>query len=362
MQKIINNYNLLNSTVDFNKYKNILVVCDNFLLDSFLVKYLKSLNLNIHTFTDFKPNPKYEEVLEGIKEFKENNCDLIISIGGGSAIDVAKTIKAFVTLDDKENYLNQKIIKNDIELVAVPTTAGTGSESTQFAVIYYEGNKYSIDSEYILPNYVLLESKFLESLPLYQKKSTMLDALCQGIESYWSVNSTDESKKYAKEAIKIILSNYKEYINEQKDVYSKIMEASNYSGKAINISKTTAAHAMSYKITSLYGVSHGHAVALCLPHIWEYMINNINLTSDSRGEEYLEKVFDDLDSIFECNNHKETLEKLKEILNNINLNYTGIVKEEDINTLTSSVNENRLKNNPVSLNKETIEKIYRKLM
>jgi len=350
MQKIINDYNHLSDILDLSKYNNVLVVCDNFLLNSFFLNYLKKINSNIHTFTSFKPNPKYEEVLEGIRVFKENNCDLIVAVGGGSAIDVAKTIKAFVNLNEEQNYLDQKIVKNDINLLAVPTTAGTGSESTQFAVIYYEGNKYSIDSEYILPNFVLLESKFLESLPLYQKKSTMLDALCQGIESYWSVNSTDESKKYAKKAIKIILENYKDYINEKEEVYSKIMEASNYSGKAINISKTTAAHAMSYKITSLYGVSHGHAVALCLPYIWEYMIENLELVSDIRGKEYLETVFNDLDLFFESSNHKETLLKLRQILNDINLNYTGIAKEKDINLLSSSVNENRLKNNPVKLN------------
>lgn len=360
MQKFIESYNDLKSIIEKNK--NILVVCDSFLLNSFIFEILKKMNINIFTFTEFKPNPKYEEVLEGIKVFKENNCDLIIGIGGGSAIDVAKTIKAFVTLDNDNNYLKQQIKENNIPLVAIPTTAGTGSESTHFAVIYFDGKKYSIDDNSILPKYVLLEPKFLESLPLYQKKSTLLDALCQGIESYWSVNSTDESKNYARRAIKIILDNYIKYINENKEVYPKIMEASNYSGRAINISKTTAAHAMSYKITSLYGISHGHAVATCLPHIWEYMINNMDKVMDSRGTKYLDEIFSDLDFIFGCENHKDTLIKLNKILEDINLQHTNIVDEKDISELVSSVNENRLKNNPVFLDTKAIEKIYKKLL
>ncbi len=361
-QIFINDYRELNNQLKIGESKSILVVCDKFLLDSFFLDFLKKLNVSIHTFTDFKPNPKYEEVLEGIKIFKENNCDLIIAVGGGSAIDVAKCIRSFSTLDEKKNYLQQKIMANDIPLLAVPTTAGTGSESTHFAVIYYDGVKYSVDDSSVLPNYVLLEAKFLESLPLYQKKSTLLDALCQGIESYWSVNSTDESKKYAKLAISGILKNYQRYIAGDNSVNDEIMKAANYSGRAINISKTTAAHAMSYKITSLYGISHGHAVAVCLPHIWEYMIDHINDTHDARGAQYLDGVFNDLDAMFGTVSHRETIAKLIDMYDDIDIPYTGVINVDDLEVLTKSVNVDRLKNNPISLDVEVIENIYKKLI
>lgn len=361
-QIYIYDYNNINQIINLDKYENILVVCSKSLLNSFIIEYLKNSSSNIHLFTEFNPNPKYEEVLKGLKLLKENNCKLIIAIGGGSAIDVAKTIKAFSNLNEEDNYLNQQIVENDIKLLAVPTTAGTGSESTKFAVIYYDENKYSVDHISILPDYVLLESKFLESLPIYQKKSTMMDALCQGIESYWSVNSTEESKKYASIAIKLILDNYKEYIKENKAVYSDILKAANYSGRAINISKTTAAHAMSYKITSLYGISHGHAVALTLPHIWEYMINNIDKCIDIRGQAYLKNVFLELNKIFDTKNSLDSIKKFIEICDNIDLKMLGFIKDEDVKILTDSVNENRLKNNPVYLDKTEIEKIYSKLL
>lgn len=361
MQKIINNYKDLNKLIDLTD-KSILLVCDKFLLDSFIFNHIKGYSSNIHTFTDFKPNPKYEETLEGIKILKKYNCEIIIAIGGGSAIDVAKTIKAFSTLNSNENYLMQEIKDNNISLVAIPTTAGTGSESTHFAVIYYEGKKYSVAHESMRPKYVLLEPKLLESLPLYQKKSTMLDALCQGIESYWSVGSNDESKTYAKKAIKLILENYKEYIKENKSVYDKILMAANYSGRAINISKTTAAHAMSYKITSLYNISHGHAVAVCLPNVWEYMINNLNYTVDSRGKDYIETIFSDLDNMFGTTSHMETVEKIKNIYSEIDIKYSNIINANDLQQLVSSVNVERLNNNPVKLDEMALQKIYKKLI
>ena len=265
-------------------------------------------------------------------------------------------------MDPSENYLKQKIEGNHLSLLAVPTTAGTGSESTHFAVIYYEGTKYSVDAESVLPDYVYLEPRFLDTLPIYQKKSTMLDALCQGIESYWSIHSTEESKKYAKKAIQLILKNYKEYIAGNKETHPDILKAANFAGKAINISKTTAAHAMSYKITSLYGTSHGHAVSLCLPLVWEYMIQHIDQVQDERGEQYLEQVFQDLDKFFHTKNHEKSIQKMRKIYEEIEIPYTHMVKEEDIATLTSSVNAQRLKNNPIPLPEEVIEQIYRTLL
>ena len=100
MQEIIGNYRDLNKVINIYN-KNILLVCSNSLLNSFICDYLKEHSSNIHIFTEFNSNPKYEEVLKGIEILKKYNCEVIIAIGGGSAIDVAKTIKAFSTLDWK---------------------------------------------------------------------------------------------------------------------------------------------------------------------------------------------------------------------------------------------------------------------
>ena len=349
--------------VSFVKKKHIkpLIVASQMFNQSSLKKNFDENNIDYVLFSDFSPNPKYEELVKGINEFKNNNCNYIISFGGGSAIDIAKCIKLYASITSSDNYLKEDKNYNLIEHLCIPTTAGTGSESTRFAVIYKDGVKNSITHDSIIPNNVILNYQLLKTLPDYQKKSTMLDALCQAIESYWSVNSTLESKEYAKEAMMLILKNIFKYLENDENAMKQIMKASNLAGKAINISQTTAAHAMSYKITSLYGTSHGHAVALCLPYIWEYMINNLDKCIDPRGKNYIVNIMQDLASIFECEDVHKAINKLKNIINRLNLSIPQ-VNAVELDKLVNSVNQERLKNNPIKLEKENIEEIYSKAL
>ena len=260
-----------------------MIVCDQAYEFLPLKRFLDCLPISTVKFSDFESNPQYESVVLGVKLFRQENCDFIIAVGGGSAIDVAKCIKLYFKMSQDVNFLKQKMEDTKVPLIALPTTAGTGSESTQYAVIYYDGEKQSVTHDSILPDYVILEPSVLISLPLFQKKCTMLDALCQGIESWWSANSTEESKKYSQKAVQLIIDNWEKYIFENDcEASKKIMCAANYAGRAINITQTTASHAMSYKITSLYNVPHGYAVALCLPRLWTYMLGNLNKVIDCR--------------------------------------------------------------------------------
>ncbi len=110
---------------------------------------------------------------------------------------------------------------NNIPLLAVPTTAGTGSEATRFAVIYYGGNKQSVTSESLIPDAVVLDPDTLITLPLHQKKATMMDALCHSIESFWSINSTDESKEFSRTAIREILENAEMGAKKLTEIFDK---------------------------------------------------------------------------------------------------------------------------------------------
>ena len=349
-----------NDIVKFIKKNAIkpLIVSTEIFNQSSLKKTLDSNNVDYVLFNNCSPNPKYEELVLGISKFKDNNCDYIISYGGGSAIDIAKCIKLYGNQKECDNYLESEKQFNLIKHLAIPTTAGTGSESTRFAVVYKDGVKNSVTHDSIIPNDVILNYSLLRTLPDYQKKSTMLDALCQAIESYWSINSTLESKKYAKEAMILILKYMFKYLENNEEAMENIMKASNLAGKAINISQTTAAPAMSYKITSLYGTSHGHAVALCLPYIWEYMVNNLEKCIDPRGKDYIVDVMHDLAEIFECDNVKEAIDKLKGIIKRLNLSIPHINSNVELDELANSVNQERLKNNPIKLEKEKIIEIY----
>lgn len=323
---------------------------------------IDSLKINHVRFSEFTSNPKYEEVSMGVEYYNDNNCDGILAIGGGSAIDVAKCIKLFFKMDTNKNYLDQPKLDTIIPLVAIPTTAGTGSEATHFAVIYYGGDKFSVAHSSILPDSVILDSNLLDSLSLYQKKSTLMDALCHSIESLWAVAATKESIEYSKTSISKILLNYKSYLNNPNEkINHEIMEASNLAGKAINITKTTAAHAMSYKLTSLFNIAHGHAVALCLPFVWEFMANEL-VNPNSKIEQSLKSdtknKFKILNNLFLTSSSIDSINKLKKMLLEMELSAPQKIDDNQIKTLVDSVNIERLKNNPLKLEKEDLTQIY----
>lgn len=359
------NYKELDEYFYNNKVATALVVCGGSFRFLKISEYFDSLEerlrIKIVKFNDFKPNPLYDSVVKGIEVFRKNNCDLIIAVGGGSAMDVAKCIKLYSNMNSKENYLKQTIIPNDIRLLAVPTTSGTGSEATRYAVIYYDGEKQSVSDYSCIPSTVLMDASVLKTLPEYQKKSTMMDALCHAIESYWSVNSTKESQAYSKAAIEIILKNQNLYLTNDEVGNANMLKAANIAGKAINITQTTAGHAMCYKLTSLYGIAHGHAAALCVSKIFPYMIVNIDKCIDSRGVDFLKNIFDEIAFAMGCDSADRASCLFNELLTDLKLTVPG-TNENDYKILKTSVNPVRLKNNPVVLDPVDIDLLYHQIL
>ena len=364
MQTIISgkdSYKKIEEILNDVKSKKFMLVCDSSFEFLSIKDYFNQIKIPYVKFSDFTPNPLYEDVVKGVKIFNRENCDAIVAIGGGSSLDVAKCIKLYSKLDGSENYLTQEYSDAKIPLIALPTTAGTGSESTRFAVIYYEGKKQSVNHISIIPNFAILESSVLKTLPLYQKKCTLLDALCQAIEAWWSVNSTDESKEYSKKAIEKITKNIKEYfLSPSEEVLSEIMLGANFAGRAINITQTTAAHAMSYKLTSLYKIPHGHAVAICLAPLFKFMSENLDKCIDSRGKKYLQKTFEDISSCLGENSVNGAIGWFFDLLKEMEIGSPDI-KEEDLEILVSSVNVERLSNNPIKLTAQDLENLYKRI-
>ena len=364
MQKIVScekSYQKIGEVLKNIGAKKYMLVCSTTFFKVGLDKYFESIDIPCVYFSEFTPNPKYEEICKGADIFEKEGCDAIVAVGGGSAIDVAKGIKAFYKMDRTKLCFNEKLKDSKIPLLAVPTTAGTGSESTRFAVFYYGGEKQSLGNAFLLPEYAFLDPTLLYTLPEYQKKCTLLDALCQAIESWWSVNSNDESKLYAKTAVEKIVNNYRGYLfeNDSKST-EEIMQGSNLAGRAINITATTSAHAMSYKMTTLYGIPHGHAVGIGLAHIFEYMVNNTDKCTDSRGEQYLTQIFNDIAVALGAENATEGVKKYKNILKELEIE-GPIATKEELDVLASSVNVGRLKNNPVALSYDALYNLYCKI-
>jgi alcohol dehydrogenase class IV len=160
-----------------------------------LSEQLKSYS--IVNFNDFTANPKIDNIKEGIELFNDNDCDVVIAVGGGSVIDMAKSINILsVQNGDPKNIIQgrEKILNKGKNLIAIPTTSGAGSEATHFAVVYIDKEKFSIAHEYILPNTAIVDPTFTFKLNSRVTAISGIDALSQAMESHWSVNSDNESK------------------------------------------------------------------------------------------------------------------------------------------------------------------------
>ncbi|MDE6659575.1 MAG: iron-containing alcohol dehydrogenase [Eubacterium sp.] len=371
-----------------------MIVCDFFDVLS-CHDYIESLNYDFVLFKDFSSNPTYEQVVAGVNLFRKENCDFIISIGGGSSIDTAKNIKLFTQLDEANGpYVKQEFVYSPIKHLCIPGTSGTGSDSTRYSVVYYQGEKFSVTHDCIVPEYVILDTSLLETLPLFQKKCTVLDALSQCIEAIWSVNTNEKCREYAIAGMRLIFKYMMPYLRNEKEALHYMQLAANYSGKAINISQTTAGHALSYKLTSLYHLPHGYAVALCLPKVWRYMNNQENSrravemeelgiakhkdlpilqnlytengtfkpVSEMTTREILVSAFQILKAEFKMKTTNKAIKQYEFIVKEVlELESPELEDEKHLEILSNSVNPVRLGNNPEPLDHDTIYRIYQEV-
>ena len=241
-----------------------------------------------------------------------------------------------------------------LSLVAIPTTSGSGSQATHFAVIYLEKYKYSVSHSYILPDYVIVDSDLTKTTPKKIAAICAMDALSQAIESLWAINSTDESRRFASESINLILRSIRLAINKKENqALAEMSLGSHLAGKAINISKTTAPHAISYILTSCYQIPHGHAVALLLAP-------TALISSQKHNNHKFAESFKLICKFFECNTADEFYLKWMNLMVEIGLNCKideSLFSRKDIEFISKSVNEERLSNHPVQLKYKDILEI-----
>lgn len=290
-------------------------------------------------FNDFAVNPKWEDVLKGISALRKTDSDLIIAVGGGSVLDMAKLIRFFNSYKGLPTECNYVKYEELLPLFAMPTTAGTGAEATKFAVCYFNGIKYSVEHSDILPDYALIYPPFTYNNPKYLTACSAFDALSQSIESYWSVNATEESENYSLKAFDLLKDNIISVVNNPTEESRNAASLGSYwAGRAINIAKTTAPHAFSYQFTSKCGYPHGHAVALTFPFFFNI---NVNATKDQ-----LQEGID-----FEKYQRKISILRdfdVKRLIEDIGLSFREL-DGQNIYKLLIDVNVQRLRNNPVKI-------------
>jgi len=256
-----------------------LVVTDKGLLQTAVpaavMKSLEAAGVKWTLFGDVEPNPSIQTVEKGAALFREFGCSGIVAVGGGSPIDAAKGIGILVTSGGpmREYFTGKKVERPLPPLVAVPTTCGTGSEVTQFAVITDTERhfKLGIGSPFNLPRVAVVDPSLLVQLPARLVASTGMDALCHAIESYTNDVAQPVSDALNLHAIQLIATHLRPAVaNGNLHDLSGMAMASMLAGMGFNNTRTTLVHAMSHAVTGHAQVPHGVANAILLPHVLEF--------------------------------------------------------------------------------------------
>ncbi len=297
-------------------------------------------------FYDFSSNPRIEDIERGIALVQKERPDIIVAVGGGSVMDMAKIINVLAVQ-------KEPITMRGMPLVAIPTTAGTGSEVTQFAAFYIDKTKHSLDHPYVRPDYAIVDPMLAYTLPPRITASTGMDALSQAIESYWNIYATDESKKYAREAIVLAHNHLKDAVQNPSSKSREAMARAAYlAGKAINITRTTACHAVSYPMTAHFGIPHGHAVALTLGSMFEY----------NSKEPKAQKTMQELEHLLGVQSTYHARAKIETLMDNIGLERHLYKLGVDVEVVVKNgFNPERVKNNPRVLTESALRSMLRDL-
>ncbi len=228
------------------------------------------------------PEPGLKLADQGAEIAQQNNCDCVIGVGGGSAMDVAKAISILLTNGGKAvDYIGLgKITKPGVPKIMVPTSAGTGAEVTFTAVFINEetGSKAGMNGDPLYPEAAVLDPALTMSLPPHVTAATGIDALTHALEAYTSVQAHQLSEMYSLEAIDLIVNNIRSAYADGRNMEarSNMLLASLLGGKALAIAGVGLVHAMAYPLGGMFGISHGLANAVLLPYVTEYnLIGNL---------------------------------------------------------------------------------------
>ena len=274
------------------KDENAVLITDKFMVDSGMADIiLKKLSncKEVSVFSEVVPDPPMDLIERGIAFLQDKDCDVVVALGGGSSIDAAKAIVYMAKkIDEKQNPDNQKKIK----LIALPTTSGTGSEVTSFAVVNdTEAHvKYPLISDSLTADEAILDAELVRSVPPAITADTGMDVLTHAIESYVSINHNEFTSALAEKSIEICgVYLYRAYV-DGNDMHArqKMHVASCLAGLSFNTAGLGITHSMAHQLGAMFHIPHGRANAMLLPHIVEFN-SDINKHSKSQ-KEYLPAV------------------------------------------------------------------------
>jgi alcohol dehydrogenase class IV len=312
-------------------------------------------------------NPTDVDVFKALKIQINELPDVVIAIGGGSAIDMAKSwvalsyLKRKAELDhtDVLNSIKTKEYLNyttSIPIYAVPTTAGTGSEVTRWATVWnIEGQtKYSIEAPWLCPKYAYIIPEYTKSMPKRLTLSTGLDALCHAIEAYWAKSSNVMIREISKMSIRLIVEYLPKVLSDGDNLFyrEKVCLGSLFSGLAFSNTRTTACHSISYPLTMRFGVEHGLACALSLAKVME-----INLPMIIEADELMKAL-----EVTSSEELQTWLDDLSNEIVKLRLSTFGICKKDIPNLVNLSFTQGRMDNNPVEISSDDVRELLYSLL
>jgi phosphonate metabolism-associated iron-containing alcohol dehydrogenase len=266
-QEKLNNILLLTSPNSVERYG----------LQKGLIEPFKSEGKKVHMFQNIQKSD-LATIQEAVGFSKRVDPKIIIAIGGGAVLDTAKICAALLTNKGTvANYVIKKdrtLTNRPVRLIVFPTTAGTGSEVSPFAVVWDSDKKkkYSFESEHLYPDMAIVDPKLTITMLPHLTACTGMDALTQAVEAYWARNSNPISDLFAIESIKLVLGNLETAVKKGQDIKARenMAKAALYAGLAFSNTRTTICHSISYPLTAHFDIPHGHAVSLTLAPILEF--------------------------------------------------------------------------------------------
>jgi alcohol dehydrogenase len=324
----------------------------------------------VERWSDFAPNTDAADLARGLEVLGAFRPDLVLAVGGGSAMDMAKLLCAYADRDggDVETSIRAggRIDARDLGLVLVPTTSGSGAETTHFAVVYTGHEKHSIAGDGMRPDRIVLDPVLTLSGSAYQRATSGIDAVCQAIESLWATGATDTSRDDARAALDHLLDAIVGFVQDPDEDSARAMSlGSHLAGRAIDVSKTTAAHALSYGITKRHGVSHGHAVALTLgPFVEAHAEAGPEDLQDGVEPDAHRAVMDEVVSRLGASSGAGAASAFTDLLWRLDLEPAltahGAIDDAERGALAEAVNTERLGNNPVRFDTDGLVEILQR--
>ena len=337
---------------------------DNFISSAeyrMIVENLEKVNISELVYT--QSNPALSDVVDLLHQLKGIDYSLVIGVGGGSIMDISKALRTFKNTDIPNRDVLKNILKekeyinypsNKCKLIAIPTTTGTGSEVTPFASLWdkEEGKKYSLSGDSVYADAAIIDGALVKTLPDKIAVSTGLDAMCHAIEAYWARSTNYISRMHSLKAIKLIVENVTELIKHPNNAEIKegLLMGSFFAGLAFSNTKTTSCHSISYPLTLMFNIPHGIAAFLTLGKMYKLnkdTIIDVDLLEDAFGTKDIQKK---IDAIFRLTGISPKLSDYG-------------VSIEDLDELVDrSFTKGRMDNNPVTIEKDILKRVFLELM